>query len=93
MLQSAGKLRLSAYGGYNSAPQRHTASKNVGNFTLARSRSSASRPLTRATYLAPIYWDAPSDAVIKSHKLLLQAGFIKQVCSHLNRPSSIPPSI
>ena len=63
------------------AVQRHTTSLNAGVTNQGRSASSAARPLSRSSYLAPVHWDAPNDAVIASHKLLIQAGFIKKVRS------------
>lgn len=79
MLQAVGKIRLSGSLRTDGVVERHRVMKNVGSMNQVRSSSSSTRALTRSTYFAPIYWDAPNDAVITSHKLLVQAGFIKKV--------------
>lgn len=59
----------------------HNAQKShIRSFSSTRvSRSSTARGMTRSKFFAPIHWDAPNDAVITSHKLLVQAGFVKKV--------------
>jgi hypothetical protein len=79
MLQQAVSCAKASSWHKQSINRAHKSSIAPRKLSFAHSYATTAKPVPRSTFFAPIHWDAPNDAVIVSHKLLVQAGFVKKV--------------
>lgn len=65
---------------FQNVHKKSSKSKKINKYIGSiRQLNNSKRIIRRSEIFAPIHWEEPSDAVIVSHKLLTQAGFIRKV--------------